>query len=179
MGRPRVTIFGLMTVVLIVATNCAVLRLFPLDTDNPNGLLVAGLVPMVNLLAIGLWRMVARRVEPGPARVGAQVVGWGALAVAVACFLGFPRLFESYIGWIESAVDPLARRAGLDYDSALSSYVVVPALLTTFFSLPLLALAGIGGWVHGRYKVVIVRRGPVAPEATAEGRSPRIEVAGL
>jgi hypothetical protein len=107
------------------------LRLFPLDTDNPNGLLVAGLVPMVNLLAIGLWRMAARRVEPCPARVGAQVVGWGALAAAVACFLGSPDLFQSYIGFIESAVDPLARRVGLDYDSALSYYVVVPALLTT------------------------------------------------
>jgi hypothetical protein len=136
MRFPRSSIAGLMTVVVFVAVNCAVLKAILARSSVWNEVFILGVLPMANLLAVGLLPWLRRR----PARAG---IGWFRVGfevcggLAMVAFLVASLQFTDFCFWLpQSFFRPyLALRPGLG--------LVSSALL--IFLGPQLAFALVGG----------------------------------
>jgi hypothetical protein len=159
MKRPRVTIGRLMAVVVFIAVNCGVMRSV-WGTVGPLGIIVFGLMPMANLLAAGLIVALRRSWTSGgvrPSWVGFAVFGLAAMAAyAVLCLLD---LVIGYLNVFVRPIEAIFQGGGpwMDVIVVLIGFPIMWAAL----ALPQLAVALLGGWLWGRYR--LVRREPRVP----------------
>jgi hypothetical protein len=133
---PRASIAGLMTLVLFVAVNCAVLRWILPPSSPWTEVFILGALPMANLPAVGLlpwFRHQGDRAKIGGFRVGFEICG----ALALAAFVGLSLYFADFFFRIPQ--------------SLLSPYVILrPGLGLVSFALllflgPQIAFALLGG----------------------------------
>jgi hypothetical protein len=146
MKRPRLSISGLMVAVLIVALDFGIGRALwepPLFSMPLTELLLIGVLPMANVLAVGLAVLVASRRVPGPRRhalIGFVTFGLAAWLALLACsFLWTHANYESVRGAVKAS--------HLEPGLALASFVAM------LFLLPPIAFAAIGwriGQLRGR-----------------------------
>jgi len=146
---PRLSISGLMVVVLIVAMNFGIGRAL---TQPPRlgmqliELLIIGGFPMANVLAVGLAVLIAGHHRPGPNRpalVGFEAFGLAAWLAFLACsFLATGPTFESVRGVINAS--------RLKPGFGLASFVAV------LFLLPQVGFATLGIWLGRRHFVARV-----------------------
>ncbi len=147
MKRPRISISGLMGVVLLVAIDLAIVKaLFgpPMLLRMPlTELLVIAVFPMANILAIGLVVLILTRRDPRanrPALVGFEAFGLAAWVVLLACSLAATH-------FTYDLPRPAVRASGLPPGLALASFVGL------LYLVPQLAIAAMG-WKFGRiYRV--------------------------
>jgi len=123
-----------------------------------------GVLPMANVLAFGLYRMLSRREAAGPFLAGFEVCGLGAVVAFMAWCWAAPKsvvvlIVPLYFAW--TRVRPLS--------PSDPSILVVGAVS---FVLPQLLIATLGGWVARR----LARRrdvgrspGQDGPECVASG----------
>jgi len=143
---PRISIAGLMGVVLLVALDFGLGKTLvdpPILSMPLRELLPIGLFPMANILAAGLAILVAARREPGPghpALVGFEAFGLAAWLAFLACSLIAPHA-------IYDSIRPVTRASGLTPGLALATFA--PSL----FLLPQLDIAWIGSHL-GRLFIV-------------------------
>lgn len=138
----RFSIFDLMVLVALAAADLVLWRVFSAANFHPRAfaeLVIVGVLPMANLVALGMIRVVRTRPgEYGSRRFWAGFVTFGGAALFLFLVCGF------FAGdSIHNAVDDLVRplvRAG-----APPLFVIFPGLL-----LPQLAFALFGGWIAGR-----------------------------
>jgi hypothetical protein len=145
---PRLTISSLMALVLLVAVDvwaCKELEVGgpPLMADLSD-LIVFGALPMANVLAIGLYRILGPRPEHRrnrPALVGFEVGGLAALLVFLACSLSMTHSLHEGVGQVLKPIG-LAPPGPVFLVCALILLVV-----------PQVALALLGGWLCRRYVI--------------------------
>jgi len=139
----RFSIFDLMFLVALVAADLVLWRSF----DQLRGfrshefaeLFIAGVLPMANLLALGMMRLFRARSGEDAARsfwAGFETFGGFALVLFVVCsvFASHPlhTAIDDLVWPLRNAVKPIV-------------VIIIPALL-----LPQLALALFGGWMASR-----------------------------
>src|SRR3954464_13196964 len=94
MRRPRISIAGLMIVVVVVALNCAAIQtLFRLMGGPRAEPLIIGALPMANILAIGIVRLGRSRRWAGRSRLfllGFVAGGISAMIYFIASALSDP-----------------------------------------------------------------------------------------
>jgi hypothetical protein len=160
----RQTMFG----VALIAVNCAAFSSF--SADRP-GFLAIGLMPSLNLLAVGGYLAIdrfSRRGEVRPFLVGFEAFGWAATVVFLVAYFGFPDSLHEY-----------QRRATMALEAFWWKYVMItggfthnhPDLLRLIFagivlSAPQLLVGVLGGWIASQLGVVVQDdRPPEHPEA--------------
>jgi hypothetical protein len=141
MKFPRVSIAGLMIFVVLAAANFGFMGWFSRRPSVWKEMCLFGVLPMANLLAVGLspWSLRRRdRVGLGGFRVGFEVCG----ALGIATFLVLSLRYTDYMFQLPHSIfrPYLVLRPGL---GLMSSALLI-------FFVPQLALAGFGGWL-GRY----------------------------
>jgi hypothetical protein len=149
MRRPRFSIAELLIVVLIIAIDCAALRV-ALRSDEPRWILMGlGAAPMGALLAIGLLiqaRQVRCRDWVSPALIGFEVLGGLALLNFTASSLVLPKAVAEgtdptldSITWIlgEWGLGPYPADSIIEYTRAI-----------VLFLLPQLLFAAFSAWFH-------------------------------
>jgi hypothetical protein len=138
MKLPRSSIAGLMTLVAFVAVNCAIVKGITSRPSVWNEVFILGVLPMANLLAVGLLPWLRRqpdRAGLGGFRVGFEVFGWAAMVAFLLLSLQFT---DYFFAAPQSALAPYVMlRPGL----GLASFAVL------IFVGPQLALAVLGGWL--------------------------------
>jgi hypothetical protein len=163
---PRLSISGLMAVVLIVALDfgaCKALLGGPLFVPDLSDLIVFGALPMANILAIGLIPFLASRPDQRgrrPALVAFEVFGVAALLVFVGCSLLATRTIHDGVGNLLRAM----------HLNPMPVFLVGASALLT---LPQVTLALLGSRLGGKYimglKVVVERRRLPEPKPIPEG----------
>jgi hypothetical protein len=157
MNFPRFRIAWLMAFVAIVALNLAGIRALsgvPVQTAEPIEL---GAFPMGNILAIcclvGL-----RRPSPRPFLRGFVASGAVATAMLVYWATFSPESLNHYPLMFFTSV-----RTFINPRS--SPWMLPPLILlaVSMFTLPQLGIAMAGGWLFSRYRIVAIRREPIAP----------------
>ena len=150
MRRLRFSIFDLMVLVALVAIDLVVLRLLEearFKYHEFTELITLGILPMANVLALGMMRLIrARSGEDGIRRfwAGFGTFGGVALLLFLVC-ISFTShsLHEVIDAWIRPLLN----------GGRPVIHIILPALL-----LPQLAFALFGGWMNSRFRVVISRR---------------------
>jgi hypothetical protein len=170
MKHLRFSISALMAVVLLVALDCMTFNILlnrPLFDRNLSEVVFFGALPMANILAIGLIRLLTERNRRGRTRpflVGFEGFGGVALLLFVACTWGAA---EPIHHGVDDVLRPLSLRPGNP---------LFLAGAVTLLLLPQLALASVGGWLVRTYSIVVKRRvagkEPSLPEVA--GRADRI-----
>jgi hypothetical protein len=150
----------LMVVILVVAVDCMAINMLivrGLLRAPLSELILLGALPMANILAIGLLRLLADRNGRGRTRpflVGFEVCGWVTLLVFVTGAVLAAEPFADGVGDI--------LRSCLRPENPLFLIGAVAILL-----LPQLALALVGGWLVEGYrieiKIVVHRRAAELP----------------
>jgi hypothetical protein len=160
--RPRFSIGGLMTWVLILAVDFAAVR-FLVTVSEVAGrlavLLLVGALPMANLLAFGLLRLFSRRPATGAKPLfwrGFVVCGAVAFLLFVACAV---LATDALFGAVDRITWPFQPRNGVL--TPLTALVPLGALL--LLVAPQLIPALFGGWFNRRFKLTISRRSQLAP----------------
>jgi hypothetical protein len=161
-NRFRIPIVGAMAIVALVASDCLVIRSFAVRGSR-SILLVFGLLPLLDLLGIGLFLglrdLVARRRCP-TFLVGFEVLGWSA-AAAYAFVCVSPLALEiatAYLGIVLGPVDTLLNRVGFVYDdSSMLCRLISDACSSAALSAPLLLCALAGGWLTRRFEIWLAR----------------------
>ena len=148
----RFSIFALMAVVLLVALDCMAFNILlnrPLFERNLSEVVFFGALPMANILAIGLIRLLTERNRRGRTRsflVGFEVFGGVVLVVFFACtWVAADPIHHG----VDDVLRPLFLRPG-------NPLFLVGAV--TVLHLPQLALASVGGWLGRTYRIVVERR---------------------
>jgi hypothetical protein len=160
---PRLTISGLMTLVLLVALDIwackGLLMGGPLFVPDLSDLLVFVALPMANILAIGLYPFLMLRHEDGEGRhglVGFEVGGLAALLIFLACSLTMTHPLHEGVGHLLTSI-------GLVHGPV---FLVSAA---TLLLLPQVALALLGARLGRTYRirvsVTVERRTLPVPEA--------------
>jgi hypothetical protein len=165
---PRLTISGLMALVLLVALDVWVGRALVMDL-RPSGtylaeladLVVFGALPMANVLSIGFYLIMRSRHEdernrPGPGLVGFEVGGLAALLVFLAGSLILAHSLHEGVGLVVRAIGPVP--PGPVFLTAAVIVLLVPQLA--------LALLGarLGRTYRIRVSVTVERRTIPDPE---------------
>jgi hypothetical protein len=163
MPIPQVSILSLSFGVLLIAGNCAALRMI-LGGYAPHGLVVGvfSILPMSNILAVACYRSLTRRTSRGPFLLGFGLSG--ALAILVCfhfCMTADERWFLAFNSWFVSKFARINRLLGrvayfVDcFDNAFlknAYYAVLNlSLLFSLTALPQLLVALSGGWIARRY----------------------------
>jgi hypothetical protein len=151
----RLSILGVMAIVALAAVDCLALRRFYVPGSR-SILLVGGLLPLVNLLAIGMFAglrgLVARRRCPG-FLVGFQAFGWTA-AAAYAIAAVSPSAFDLAMPYL----DELTGKLGLFNDGSSPSFLVFEGLCcSAALSAPLIAFGLVGGYLAHRSEIWLAR----------------------
>jgi hypothetical protein len=147
-----------MVFVAIAALNFTAIRAV-LDHSGPTSeLLGLGVLPMANVLAVGLligrWRRGSR-----PFLLGFETFGAAALALYVvltSCLRD-----EVVIPYVNLVVNPLEKIIG-----RYPPFVIIPiafAVAAILLVLPQVALALIGGFLFREYRITITKRPPRVP----------------
>lgn len=162
MNGRRVTIIGVMAIVVLAAANCMALRWFFVPGSR-SALLILGLLPLMDVLCVGgvlgARDLIVRR-SCNSFLVGLQAVGWPvAFAYAVGCTT--PEAFqlaEAYFRVVLGPIEWFIGRLGGVYDDSsfawrLFSYFCSAVAL----SVPLLTCTVVGGRVARRLEIWLVR----------------------
>ncbi len=162
----RVSIAGIMTVVVLIALNCAVIRtLVHIRLGPPrDGLLLISVLPMANALFAVLIRVRAgiRRGAPRPFLIGFAAAGSAALGLYVALIMAFPHTVAHALDDSLTILDPLTRRG-------IAGIVAVVVLALAWNQLPILAPALMGGWFYRRRAAGAERSGDLGVPASDTG----------
>jgi hypothetical protein len=171
--RPRLTISGLMALVLLVALDTwackALLMGGPLFVPDLSDLLVYVALPMANILAIGLYSIVMPWHSDGEGRhglVGFEVGGLAGLLVFLACAMTMTHPLHEGVGLVVTAIGLVPGPV----------FVLCAAALLL---LPQMALALLGVWLCRKYDIrlkIVVERRPIPGSGT--GPTPEHLVAG-
>jgi hypothetical protein len=143
---PRLTISGLMALILLVAFDFATARaLLGGSSFRPDfaELVVFGALPMANILAIGLIGILKSRREHGairPGLVGFEVGGIAALVLFLCIAYGFTSAIHRGVGGMLGAMN-------------LRPGPISAPIASALILLPQVALASLGGWLGRRYKI--------------------------
>jgi hypothetical protein len=146
-GKGRFSIGTLMVVILFVAADCAVVRAIFWDLAIARWTILV--IPMLNILLVGLIRMKQRRETRG-FWIGFESVGWlliGLLSIICRYDLA---LATAPVDWLEDQ--------GWLSDNRPSDLVLSLLAVATMYTIPQLLTASIAGWLLNRYRVVIERR---------------------
>ena len=159
---PRVAIATLIVLIIILATDCALLR-SPFG-GNDAAMLRLCAIPMANILAFGLYLSIvrSRRGEKAPFFVGFEVSGWAALAAFLYGCEAFPAsvsmaILPIYFTVHNLCMDKLPFEAMKSLDPTfVVAHKIATAMSLTAVSLALTALfsivAVVSGWVVRRVK---------------------------
>ena len=183
---PRFRVFHAMAAVGLVAANCAAIRAVMPSNGGWDGvgIIVVGLLPLLNAQIIGLWLVASRyrialrrrtpqeRVGVAPAFVAANALVL--VAAIMACVMS-PAGVIPYLQYVLGPVEQLFRAMGFqngDFDSPFFRFFGISLLVGAAMSGPPLLLAFLVGWVSSGYKLVVVARpGPEMPTETAGRQS--------
>ena len=162
MKPPRVAIATLIVLIVILATDCALLR-SPFG-GNDAAMLRLCAIPMANILAFGLYLSIvrSRRGEKAPFLFGFEVSGWAALAAFLYGCEAFPASLSMGLSPIYFTVHslcmdnlPFEAMKSLDPTFRVANKIATAVSLSAV-SLALTALfsivALVGGWVVHRVK---------------------------
>jgi hypothetical protein len=142
-----------MVAVAIAALNFTVIRVVLDHPNNTSTLLSLGVLPMANILAIGLL-IGHRRRGSRPFLLGFEVFGATALALYVALVSCFCE--EAMMPYLHIFLDPLEKILGQH------PFVVLVATLCSvavvMLVLPQVAFALIGGLLSRKYRITVSRR---------------------
>ncbi|HEV3163427.1 MAG TPA: hypothetical protein VGZ22_05260 [Isosphaeraceae bacterium] len=159
MRRIRFSIAGLMAFSLVIALECVALRVVA-TWRGADEFLELGLLPMLNLLALGLFliaRQVRTRGESQPFLLGFEVIGWPVVMAFALIAMTNETLILKYIEFAAAPIERVFDLLDADYNlvvwQALSGLFVAIIL---FLPQALLALAG--GWITQKLGLVITRR---------------------
>ncbi len=86
--RPRASVADLGLLILVVAADFGLARHLIVNMPGSTTGTVLGLLPMVNLLGFGLYRLIRRRGDRRPFTIGCEVAGWPA-TVGLGLLAGF------------------------------------------------------------------------------------------
>jgi hypothetical protein len=175
--RPfRFTISALMSLIALVAANCAVL-IFSLRLGDDHFLaafVLIALLPLINASALGIraigrgYRIKLRRRPAGevaPFWVRFGLISGVMLCASVIAVAIAEDEFRAYFSFVEEHVDRGLIALGMV--SRPIDYIALPAVLIfvwAFVSGPLLVAVWVICAAHGRYRLSIVR---VAPDESA------------
>jgi hypothetical protein len=151
----RFYIAWVMVAVGIAAFDVAVIRAI-LDSLSPRGEdLLVGVLPIVNVLAVGL--LIGKQRPASRSFVlGFELFGAVALASYVALALLLPGPGGPLFSYVSLLLNPIVAIIGRD-----RPFVFVPiacSALVAILGLPQLAFALIGGFLSRSYKVTVTRR---------------------
>ena len=148
----RLSISALMAIVLLIALDCMAFNILlnrPFFERQLSEVVFFGALPMANILAIGLFRLLTERNRRGRTRsflVGFEVFGGVVLVVFLACtWVAADPIHHG----VDDVLRPLFLRPG-------NPLFLVGAV--TLLLLPQLALASVGGWLGRTYRIVVERR---------------------
>jgi hypothetical protein len=148
-----------MVFVAIVALNFTAIRVV-MDHSRPTSdLLGLGVLPMANILAVGLL-IGHRRRGSRPFLLGFETFGAAALALYVV--LASCLRDETVIPYLNLALDPLIE----NIIGRFPLFVFIPiaySVATVLLALPQMVLALIGGFLSREYRITITRRPPRVP----------------
>jgi hypothetical protein len=147
---PRFSIFDVMALVALVAIDIAALRLLAkaeAADQELAGLMALGVLPLANVLAFGMARLMRARSSGHRARrfwAGFEAFGLVALLLFIAgTSFATHALYQAVDATIRPLVNP----------GRPVTHIILPALL-----LPQLAFAILGGWLNTKFRVIITRR---------------------
>jgi hypothetical protein len=141
MKLPRWSIAGLMTLVVFVAANCAIVKAIMARPSVWNEVFILGTLPMANLLAVSLLPTLSRRQDRagiGGFRLGFEVCGMLAMVAFFALSLQYTDHFFL-----------LPQTFFSEYVTLRPGLGLVSAAVVIFFG-PQLAIALLGGGI-GRF----------------------------
>jgi hypothetical protein len=149
---PRFRIAWLMIFVAIAALNFAVIRVV-MEHSGPVGELMAmGVLPMANVLAVGLLIGKKRRGSR-PFLLGFEAFGVMASALYIALAV-FSR--QAVIPYLELSLQPIRETISQDWTVVLIATIYSAAVV--MLGLPQLAFALVGGFLARRFRFTITRR---------------------
>jgi hypothetical protein len=163
----RVSIAGLLWLVILAALNFAVLRYFELLAQGPEPItLLVGLMPLFDAFLISLYvalnklyRFTLVRRESRSGFSGSLAITSGVM-LAFCVFLSLAAPLE-ILGLISDLIQSSPWLAELD--QRRNGGPLIAAALCVLMSGPLLAIAGVLSFAISRYRLVITRRSPRAP----------------
>ena len=159
MTRPRISMRALLFAVLLIAADCAIIRLGIAAMTGGIGLVFGlfGVLPMANLLAIGAYRLVSRRAAGRRFLIGFELSGLVVILVLFnLCLMIDEKWLLSYDSWMIDKVDNsligqyVQRHAKDGYARSISQGIGVLAFYTSLTAPPQLLASLLGGWVVHR-----------------------------
>jgi len=165
----RFSIAGLMLVIALAGVNLALLHslLEPNSSTGMSGVLLAGLLPLANSLAIALgllaarWRVALRRRPrgQGTGRAGAFAILCGPiLAGLIAASLISPQGGMDYANWAGDPMGRVLNGSGIEFNNDVVIYAVLPAFLFLVISGPPLLLVVALATILSRFQLVVTPR---------------------
>jgi hypothetical protein len=151
---PRFRLVWVMVAVVIAALDFAAIRAVLDSSSNWSEILLVGILPMSNVLAVGLL-MGQRRPGSTPFLLGFETFGAMALASYVALSRSFPGPGPMH-SYVSIVIDPVV--AIIPHDRPFVFVPIACSVVVVMLGLPQLAFALIGGFLSRRYKVTITRR---------------------
>ncbi len=152
MRLPHLTIAEAMALTVLAAVDCLVFR--EAYDDYRLALFFFGGLPLLNVLAVGLVLLAKRRranAAPG-FLAGFEITGGVILACYLALIAAFPDEGTDLLSRISVPLIPLAE--SVFPAGRAAAFSIVMAIVTV----PELAIAAAGGFIHWRYLVAIKRR---------------------
>lgn len=146
MKLPSFSIAALMCCVAIAAVDGNLLRQMDLGDDNEEILGAAGIFVMVNVLGVGLLRIMARRGRPGPFLVGFEIAGILAILAYLGCFRRWPDRMEDLFLTVRSPIEGLCEAyappwaCGCFYQESWDEYPFYLKFPMLFAVLPVMTL---------------------------------------
>ena len=174
MNGVRISIVNGMMIVALAAFDCLALRWLYVRGSR-SILVVLGLLPIVDLLAIGAWlgaRDLIRRRRSSSFQVGFQAFGWAAVAIYTVVCVSASGLDVGgiYLENVLAPVDWLVRRLGGVYDDSSFAWRLFSDICTSVaLSMPLVAFAWVGGRLTRRFEVWLARGPWFRSDETRQG----------
>jgi hypothetical protein len=173
MSVPQFSVRSTSFAVLLIAADCALLRLV-IGGYPPMGLVfgVFGILPMANILAIACYKNLSRRTAGRPFFVGFGVSG--TLLVLVwfnVCMTADEKRLTAFNNWMNrtvkdiASVHDIARSIEIIIDPGLYYATVYVFFFTLLTTLPQLLLALFAGWVARRFRAAVRPGLPSAPQS--------------
>ena len=150
---PRFRIAWIMVAVAIVAIDFGAIReMFRFDSEIVE-LLVVGVLPMANVLAVGL--LVGQR-RPGKRPFLPGFEAFGAVASTIYFALASCLYDEAVPPYLELFLAPVRKIVGQDRPVVV--YLTLFSVVVVALGLPQLASALIGGFLSRKYRITITKR---------------------
>ena len=151
----RVSILDVMSLVVIAAIDCAIVKRL-MDTSAEATGFAFGILPLASLLIFLVFTLIPRRMRshtPLSFLAGFECFGWIAIPVFVVLLMIYPDSIDAYLDAAESKISPGKGMHGVpDWLRVLFVF----GFCTIVFTTPELLFALFGGWLTRKLGITVL-----------------------